>query len=303
MSGGPAIIGAYDGSSAALKGLSALGWGPLLNLGYFPVWGILSVPVDGLARYQRALALRSIDLLDPRPGERILDVGCGRGWTTAEIARRGADALGLDLLHEHVALAHEAHGARPGLAFAQGDARDLADLGTFDGVHCLEAAFHFGAEGRRAFLASAFRVLRPGGRLVLVDFAWGDDQPEQIDRLDDEGLVRTTWRFDEFEPLERYRRVAAEIGFRERALHDWTTPVLVRVQRALNMLVWIASFEVGKAIGRRMMPGLRALEPEDWDTFSRLVGAHDRVRRRSRYVALVLERPATLDREGRGGQP
>ena len=37
-----------------------------------------------------------LDLLDPRPGERILDLGCGTGHLTAQIAARGADVRGLD---------------------------------------------------------------------------------------------------------------------------------------------------------------------------------------------------------------
>src|SRR5262249_27752609 len=151
----------------------ANGWGPLLNLGYFTL-PRLPWLLQGLAPFQRRLVDESVALLAPQPGERILDACCGQGYTTARIAESGARVLGLDLLDEHVALARSVFGARTGVAYACVDVTQLPttaegfelDDGAIDAVHCLEAAFHFGPAGRDAFLAEAYRVLRPGGRLV-----------------------------------------------------------------------------------------------------------------------------------------
>ena len=46
-----------------------------------------------------------IDLLEPKPGERILDLGCGTGHLTAKIAESGAKAIGIDASAENSELA------------------------------------------------------------------------------------------------------------------------------------------------------------------------------------------------------
>src|SRR5262245_35111375 len=148
-----AIRSAYDGSTAAFRALEAFGWGELVNLGWYPI-GALPATMFGLAPFQRRLAARALDLLAPRSGERVLDAACGRGGTTARIAARGAEVLGLDLLPENVAEAEARFGSLPGVRFDLADVTRLparaagVELGpaSFDAVLCLEAGFHFGAK-------------------------------------------------------------------------------------------------------------------------------------------------------------
>ena len=52
-----------------------------------------------------ALGGAALDLLDPKPGERILDVGCGEGTLTRKIVERGATVLGIDNSPEMIAAA------------------------------------------------------------------------------------------------------------------------------------------------------------------------------------------------------
>jgi MPBQ/MSBQ methyltransferase len=294
-----AIRTAYDGSTAAFRALEAFGWGELVNLGYYPM-GALPLTMFGLAPFQRRLANLSLDLLAPAPGERVLDAACGRGGTTARIAARGAEVLGLDLLPENVAEAEARFGSLPGVRFDVGDVTRLParaagielGAGSLDAVLCLEAGFHFGAKGRRAFVEESWRVLRPGGRLVLVDFAWRDAQPEAIERLDSEGFVRGTWRFDEFEPLERYRELARKLGFVEERFCDWTRPVIDRFQFIATALARIGNVRAGRALLCALRPGLASLSPGDWRGLVELMRAHDRVRRASKYVAFRLAKPA-----------
>src|SRR5580704_7413905 len=80
-----------------------------------------------------------IDLLDPRPGERILDLGCGTGHLTAQIAERGAEVIGLDASASMMGQDSQNY---PKLKFVLADARSF-DLGTgFDAVFS-NAALHW----------------------------------------------------------------------------------------------------------------------------------------------------------------
>ena len=106
-----------------------------------------------------------LDLLDPQPGERILDLGCGTGHLTADIAARGAHVIGVDVDPAMVEVARADH---PELTFHAIDAHDLAtafdDAEPFDAVFS-NAAMHWMREPQRV-IAQVHRVLRPGGRLV-----------------------------------------------------------------------------------------------------------------------------------------
>jgi len=291
------VLRAFYGTTPAFRALRAFGWGPLLNLGYYSLPGLLLLPI-GTGFYQRRLARRSLALLDARPGELVLDVGCGRGWTSAEIARRGARVIGVDLLREHVDAARRAYAGRAGLRFVQADATRLTDAlpdvapGSVARIHCLEAAFHFGAAGRRAFLREAAALLRPGGRLVLVDFVWSGERADEIEALDPDRRVRRSWGFEDFEPLARYRALAAEAGLRERALHDWTRPVIDRFQAVAGGFVAALQSRAVRRVVGLVRPRVAELSDAEWRELREVMRAHDRVRRRSRYLAFVLEKPA-----------
>ena len=304
-----AIDRAYDGSTAIFRSLTAWGWADLINLGYYPplqLWRALR----GMDHFQRVLARKSVALLAPEPGELVLDVGCGRGWTTRHIASFGARAVGIDLLKRNVDLARARIDEPRSVTYITGDATDLVrcveaaeiEPGSVDRVHCLESAFYFGPEGRRRFLEDAHALLRPGGRLVLVDFAWQTDTPEEIETLDPERLVRDTWRYEQFEPLGRYREAAHTVGFEEKLLLDWSRPVLGRFLWLCSVLCLFARFRAGRALFCRLRPGLRELELSDWYEVFAVVKAHGPIRRRARYVALVLEKPPGLDLEGRSSR-
>jgi trans-aconitate methyltransferase len=108
------------------------------------------------------LASGLLELLEPLAGERILDVGCGTGHLTAQIAASGAEVVGLDASVSMVAQARQNF---PKLKFQLADARDFQVDAPFDAVFS-NAALHWVREPEAAIACMA-RVLKPGGRLVM----------------------------------------------------------------------------------------------------------------------------------------
>ncbi|HVO56430.1 MAG TPA: methyltransferase domain-containing protein [Dongiaceae bacterium] len=102
-----------------------------------------------------------LELLAPRPGERILDLGCGTGQLTAEIAAAGATVVGADRSAEMVEQARQKF---PDLEFQVADATQLKFSGEFDAVFS-NAVLHWVPDAQAA-AAGIGRALRPGGRFV-----------------------------------------------------------------------------------------------------------------------------------------
>jgi trans-aconitate methyltransferase len=102
-----------------------------------------------------------VAVLAPRAGELILDLGCGTGHLTAQIAESGAEVMGVDRSAEMVAAARIAY---PNLNFEVVDARKLSFDEEFDAVFS-NATLHWIHEPEPV-LQGIFRALRPGGRFV-----------------------------------------------------------------------------------------------------------------------------------------
>ncbi|MEU9572319.1 methyltransferase domain-containing protein [Streptomyces massasporeus] len=289
------LAGAYSDESVLFRVLRHLGWDDLANIGYFTLRTFPLAALAGPVFFQRPLARRSLALLDARPGQFVLDAGCGRGDTTAWLGAAGCRALGVDIQPAQIDQARRRFGGRSGARFAVADAtalpRRAADIplpdGSLDRVHCLEAAFHFGHEGRTSFLNESFRLLRPGGLLVLVDVTSRTDQP--IGTLDPSGLVRSTWRFDDIEPYERYPLMASAAGFTTHRILDWTTPVLHRAAQLCALFAGTASTRAGRQALCVRWPGLRELDAGEWDEVIAIVRAHQAIGRGTCYTAYVFE--------------
>ena len=102
-----------------------------------------------------------LELLQPRSGERILDLGCGTGQLTAEIAASGAQVVGLDSSAEMLGQARQNY---PNLKFVLADAASFRLEESFDAVFS-NAALHW-VKNAEAAVQSIAAALRPGGRFI-----------------------------------------------------------------------------------------------------------------------------------------
>ena len=112
------------------------------------------------AHFVPALGQPVLDLLHPRAGERILDLGCGDGVLTEKLVALGAHVVGIDSSADMIAAAR-----RRGLDAKVMDARALTFENEFDAVFS-NAALHWVKDDPDSPIAGAFRALAPGGRFV-----------------------------------------------------------------------------------------------------------------------------------------
>lgn len=139
----------------------------------------VSAMFDGVARkYDRTNAVLSVGnswlwrfhtvrAIAPLPGERILDIAAGTGTSSAAIARTGAEVVAVDFSPGMIEVGRKKH---PTIEFVEADAMALPfSAGEFDAV-----TISFGLrniENPRKALKEMYRVLKPGGRLVVCEFS------------------------------------------------------------------------------------------------------------------------------------
>lgn len=167
---------------------------------------------------QQTWAHELIGKIDLTGDERVLDLGCGEGKVTAEIAARlpSGSVLGLDLSRDMIAFArtHLPPERYPNLRLIEGDMLDLSFDGEFDVVFS-NATLHRVADHSRVFSGIAC-ALRPGGRVLLQMGGKGNAAP--VFALADAMLEEGPWKelFDGslpgyafYGPEEERRRLVA----------------------------------------------------------------------------------------------
>ncbi|MET8759485.1 methyltransferase domain-containing protein [Lentzea sp. NPDC004782] len=163
---------------------------------------------------RRRIFGRLVELAEVGAGDVVLDVGCGPGYLTALAARAATPngrALGVDVSEPMIAQAQRLR-AGANCAFEVGAAQGLSAAdATFDVVLSSLAIHHITEEARATAFAEMFRVLRPGGRVLIADF------------LPPEGpLARhlvgsTAGRTMRDNPVERIAPMLGDAGFDVRA--------------------------------------------------------------------------------------
>ena len=295
ISDGQQVHSSYDGSNVVFRLLRMETWGPaLMNLGYYRFRGPLAFLNIGanMELAQRRLVLRALQMLEMRNGQRVLDIACGRGKSSfiTRCLFPQAEVVGLDLLPENVQVARTLFAQIGNLSYQHGNAMqlDFPDE-SFDRVICLEAAFHF--PDRQQFLKEVQRVLRPGGKLVVVDFAWKSDAHRRHRSDPETVLVRQIWQWDDLYSIPDYARAGAAAGLKLHAQQDWSSGVTRPIQALFACLSQLGNSAWGRRFLTWRNPLYRSFSTADWKLISQAVDAHEHVHRVSNYMAFQFQKP------------
>ena len=179
----------------------------------------------------------ALDLLDPQPGERILDIGCGEGTLTSKIVERGASVLGIDNSPEMIAAARA-----NGIDAVLMDAAEMPFAAEFDAAFS-NATLHWVLEKEEAARA-IFRALKAGGRFAGEMGGEGNLQKLR-DALDEELVIRgyappveaSNW----YAAPEDFAAVYEAAGFREVDARLIERPTAIEH----GVAAWVTTFRKG----------------------------------------------------------
>ena len=196
------------------------------------------------SEYHREVVLPGVlRLLNPAPGQRVVDIACGQGVLCRLLHERGVDVTGVDAARELIAAARQR--SDPAIRYHVADARELSflDADAFDAATCVLAIQNINP------IAPVFdgvaRALKPGGRFVLAmmhpafrgskETSWGWDAAAEVQyrRVDRYLLPRKspivthpgktpdvyTWTFHK--PLEAYVKALRNARLLIDALEEW----------------------------------------------------------------------------------
>jgi cyclopropane-fatty-acyl-phospholipid synthase len=176
-----------------------------------------------------------------KPGERLLDVGCGWGSMAIHAAREhGARVVGITLSAEQAAYARK-RAADEGLAdqveIRLQDYRDAAD-GPYDAISSIGMAEHVGAARYLEYAQDLYGLLKPGGRLLNHQIARRPLQNESAYRVD---AFIDAYVF----PDGELAPVGTTVGLLERAGFEVRDLESIREHYALTLRRWVANLEAG----------------------------------------------------------
>jgi len=125
---------------------------------------------------ERTLRETTVSLAQVKPGDCVLEVGCGTGTLTLAAKRQAGpsgQAFGIDIIPGMIELSQrKAAQANEDVTFQVGSIDDIPfSANQFDAVMCSFMIFHMSETVRRKGIAEIYRVLKPQGRLLVLDLA------------------------------------------------------------------------------------------------------------------------------------
>jgi len=198
----------------------------------------------GSDHHERVLIPGALRLLEIAPGQAVLDIACGQGILSRDLAARGARVVGVDAAEGLIERA-KAAGGEGEPAFLVGDAQRLEDTvtppeGGFDSAVCMMALMNIADLG--SVLAGAAEMLSPGGRFVGVILHPAFRAPRQ-----------TSWGWvgDRAEDQRQFRRVDAYLG-------ETASPITMNPGEAAGGGEAVTTTTFHRPIGRHVAAARRA---------------------------------------------
>lgn len=190
-----------------------------------------------VGRFVAELGQAAVDLLDPKPGERILDIGCGEGTLTKTIVERGSTVLGVDASPEMVAAART-----KGIDALLLPVEEMQFFAEFDAAFS-NATLHWVLQRDQAARA-IFRALKPGGR--FAGEMGGEGNIARLQQVVDEemilrGYVPPVEAHNWYPAPDEFAQVYEAAGFGEidARLIERPTPL------AHGVAAWVTTFRKG----------------------------------------------------------
>lgn len=153
----------------------------------------------------------------PRPGLRVLDIGCGPADLLAHLP--GVDYVGFDSSADYIRSARLRFGERGRFFQKELDANTALDLGKFDCILAVGLLHHLSDEAAARLFELAQQLLAPGGRVITVDCCWASQQHPLARWLISRDRGQNVRDLEGYRQLARARFSQVEAECRHNLLH------------------------------------------------------------------------------------